>query len=68
MEGNDAKFETVSSSKIQPAILERQDDLTIHKVALIFMKDQEIVTEADKKEESKAEDDYDAEDYGDECN
>ena len=39
MEGKDAKFETVSSSKIQPAIMVRKDRLTLTKVALFFMKD-----------------------------
>jgi hypothetical protein len=42
MEGKDAQFETVSSSKIQPAIMTRQDTLTVEKVALIFMKDSQM--------------------------
>jgi len=41
MEGKDAKFETVSSSKIQPAIMVRRDTRTLQKVALIFVKNSE---------------------------
>jgi len=38
LEGADACFETITSSKIQPSVMIRQNDITTSKVALIFRK------------------------------
>lgn len=45
MEGEDAQFETVASSKIQPAVMERVDHITKRKIAVIFRNDSRIIPE-----------------------